>query len=160
MPGRSRSRKRRTARNSDRHVLYQDSVQAPENDSRFLSRYFKRVTGQPLRHFREDFCGTAILSCHFVRLHRSNRAVGVDLDRPTLRWAEQHNLSQLDESQRSRVQLVQGDVVAVLRPRVQMIAAMNFSYCVFKTRDEMRAYLANGVRSLRPGGLMLLDVWG
>jgi SAM-dependent methyltransferase len=160
MTTKGKGRKRRNARNSDRHVLYQESVQAPETDSRFLSRYFKRMTGQPLRRFREDFCGTATLSCHVVQLHRSNRALGVDLDGPTLAWARHHNLSQLDEDQRCRVQLVRGDVLDVRRPRVQMIAAMNFSYFVFKTRETLGAYLANGLRSLEPGGLLLLDVWG
>ncbi len=153
-------RKRRTARNSDKHVLYEESVQAPDTDSQFLSRYFKKVSGEPLRSFREDFCGTATLSSHFVRLHRDNRALGVDLDKKTLDWARHHNLSELDDGQLSRLQLVQGNVLSVRRPLVQMTAAMNFSYCVFKTRDDLQTYLTNAFRSLKPGGLMLMDVWG
>ena len=76
-------RKKLTSRNADRHDLYQRSVQAPDTDSRFFSRYFKRYVGRDLRVFREDFCGTFVLSTSFVQLHRENEAVCVDLDGPT-----------------------------------------------------------------------------
>ena len=52
---------------ADPHDLYQKSVQSPENDMELLSGYFQEYTGQPLRQFREDFCGTAYLSSYFVR---------------------------------------------------------------------------------------------
>ncbi|HXV59123.1 MAG TPA: class I SAM-dependent methyltransferase [Vicinamibacteria bacterium] len=149
-----------SARAADRHVLYQESVQAPDVDARFLARYFKRYTGQPLRTFREDFCGTAILSCEFVKLHRENRALGVDLDGPTLEWARSNNLSALAPAQRERIQLIRDDVRRVRRPRVQLLAALNFSYSVFKTRQDMGAYIENTYRSLEPGGLLVLDAWG
>lgn len=149
-----------SARAVDRHVLYQESVQAPDVDARFLARYFKRYTGRPLRRFREDFCGTAILSCEFVKLHRENRAVGVDLDGPTLEWARSNNLSALAPSQTERIQLIRDDVRRVRRPRVQLLAALNFSYSVFKTRQDMGAYIENTYRSLEPGGLVVLDAWG
>ncbi|HSF17200.1 MAG TPA: class I SAM-dependent methyltransferase [Vicinamibacteria bacterium] len=149
-----------SARAADRHVLYQESVQAPDVDARFLARYFKRYTGRPLRRFREDFCGTAILSCEFVKLHRENRAVGVDLDGPTLEWARSNNLSVLAPSQTERIQLIRDDVRRVRRPRVQLLAALNFSYSVFKTRQDMGAYIENTYRSLEPGGLVVLDAWG
>ena len=149
-----------TARTADKHVLYQNSVQSTETDARFLSRRFTQLTGEPLRHFREDFCGTASLSCEFVKLHRENRAVGVDLDRPTLRWAVRHNLSRLNEGQRGRVRLIRGNVLDIRRPRVQLIAAMNFSYWVFKSRPVLLRYMKNAYRSLLPGGIFLLDVFG
>jgi hypothetical protein len=83
-----RSTKRKlTARTADKHVLYQESVQSPESDAGFFTRYFKKLAGRPLRILREDFCGTALLCCEFVRLHGDNIAIGVDLDVPTLRWA-------------------------------------------------------------------------
>jgi hypothetical protein len=80
-------RRKWTARTADKHVLYQESVQSPEEDVRFFARRYKSLTGKPLRQFREDFCGTAKLSCEFVKLHRENTALGVDLDGSTLRWA-------------------------------------------------------------------------
>ena len=51
---------------ADPHLLYQKSVQSPELDMPFLTEYFEGYTHAPLRHFREDFCGTAFLFSHFV----------------------------------------------------------------------------------------------
>lgn len=149
-----------TARTADRHVLYQDSVQDPEGDAVYLSRYYRKVTGRELRFLREDFCGTAILSTEFVRLHEKNHAIGVDLHAPTLAWGRRHNLSQLTPEQRDRITLLRKNVLAVRRPQVQMIAALNFSYCVFKTRPDLLAYFKNTRRSLKRGGVFMIDLYG
>lgn len=162
MPGRTRSKRPAlTARTADRHALYQLSVQAPEGDTAFFARYHQKYTGRPLRVFREDFCGTALLSCHWVRRHPDNVAIGVDLCRKTLDWGRQHNVARLlRPAQRSRLQLIEADVRAVRKPQAQFIAALNFSYSVFQRRADLGAYLQNCHRSLQPGGLMFLDAWG
>jgi hypothetical protein len=41
-----------------------------------------------------------------------------------------------------------------------MIVALNFSYCVFKTRAALRAYFANARRSLARGGVFMIDMYG
>jgi SAM-dependent methyltransferase len=156
----TRSKPRFTARTADRHILYQESVQSPEEDARFFSRYYRKETGRPLRWFREDFCGTALLSCEFVRLNPDNHAVGVDLHAPTLAWARTHNVSRLTDEQKRRVRLLRGNVLDVNRPRVEATAALNFSYSVFKTREELARYIRNVYKGLRPGGLFFIDAWG
>ena len=149
-----------TARTADRHWLYQESVQAPEDDAHFFARYYKKYTGEPLRLFREDFCGTSILSCEFVKRNRKNRAMGVDLHGPTLEWARKHNLSRLDADQQERLTLVEANVLDVREPKADLIAALNFSYSVFKTRAEMGKYITRAHQSLKSGGLFVLDAWG
>lgn len=149
-----------TARLADKHVLYEKSVQAPEDDARFFARFYKKYIGAPLRLFREDFCGTAILSSAFVQLHRANRAIGVDLDQPTLDWALRHNVSRLSPEAQDRVQLIRGDVAEVREPLAELTAALNFSYSVFKTRAALGRYFDNAYRGLKPGGLFVLDAWG
>ncbi len=149
-----------TARKADKHILYQLSVQAPETDSHFFARYHKKITGRPMRVFREDFCGTAILSCNVVKNHRENRAVCVDLHAPTLAWARKHNLSQLDDKQRKRIQLIEDNVLNVKSPKADLTCALNFSYCVFKTRTELLRYLKNARKSLKKGGVFVMDAWG
>ncbi len=149
-----------TARNADKHYLYQESVQSPETDARFLARYYKKLNERPARIFREDFCGTFILSCEFVKLHRQNQAIGVDLHRPTLAWGSAHNLSRLNRDQRQRVLLVRDNVLNVRMPKVDIIAAMNFSYAVFKTRKELGAYIRSAYRSLKKDGMFIMDAWG
>jgi len=160
MPSRSR-RGRLTARNADRHVLYQEAVQAPESDAAFFARYFRKCTGQPLRLFREDFCGTAALACWFVKLHAQNRALAIDQHRPTLAWGRRHNVRRLlNAEQQQRLRLVLADVRRVHRPLAQVIAAVNFSYSVFHSRRELAGYVRHCYRALRPGGMLFLDAWG
>jgi SAM-dependent methyltransferase len=150
-----------TARTADRHVLYQRAVQAPEADARFYDRWFQRYAGRPLRVLREDFCGTAVLACHHVKRHRDNRALGVDLHWPTLAWGRIHNVRPLlDDEQRTRLTLLQQNVLDVRRPLADAILALNFSYSVFKQRAQLLAYLKNCHRSLRKGGVLFLDAWG
>jgi SAM-dependent methyltransferase len=157
----ARSTKRKlTARTADKHVLYQESVQSPESDARFFTRYFKKLSGRSLRILREDFCGTALLCCEFVRLHRENIAIGVDLDAPTLRWAHVHNLSRLPPEMRERVHLAPANVLELRRPKVDAIAALNFSYSVFKTRRELLAYVKTAYAALKHRGVLFLDAWG
>ncbi len=145
---------------ADPHDLYQKSVQSPDNDMEFLSDYFKDYTGKTLRQFREDFCGTAYLSSHFVSQHVKNQALGVDLDWPTLNWGMKHNVSHLTPDQQQRLSLVNANVLDVHEPRMQMIAALNFSYMVFHDRPTLLQYLTNAKESLQPGGLLIMDIWG
>ena len=156
----AKNKRKPTARAADKHVLYQESVQAPEEDAHFFARYYKKYTGRPLRVFREDFCGSAILSCEFVRRHRDNRAIGVDLHGPTLEWARKHNVSALEPEQQKRVSLIQRNVLEVRDPKAELIAGLNFSYSVFKTRKDFAAYIQNAFQALKPGGLFALDAWG
>lgn len=160
-PDRRARRPKLTARSADKHWLYQQSVQAPEEDSRFFARHYRRCTGRDARVFREDFCGTALLSCHWVRLHRSNRAIGVDIHGPTLDWGRRNNVADLlDPSQQRRLTLLRRNVLRAGGPRTDIVAALNFSYSVFKTRDALRAYFAAARAALRDGGLFFVDVWG
>ncbi len=148
-----------TARWADKHILYQLSVQDPEFDSKFLRKRYKKATGRRLRVFREDFCGTALLSSHMVARHDDVEAVGVDLDKKTLDWGRRHNAAKLSDSQRERLTLIEGNVLDVTAP-ADLIAALNFSFNCFHTRADLGAYMANAHQSLNPGGLLVLDVWG
>ena len=115
-----KKRSKLTARTADKHVLYQRSVQAHADDAKFYSRRFKKYTGRDLRVFREDFCGTAVLSCHHVLQHPDNIAIGVDLDQPTLDWGIEHNVDVLlNDEQKSRLHLLNKNVLEVSTPTVE-----------------------------------------
>ena len=51
-------------------------------------------------------------------------------------------------------------MLSVRRPKVDLTCAFNFSYSVFKQRSQMQAYADNAFRSLKPGGLLVIDAWG
>ena len=150
----------RTAKTSDRHELYQLSVQAPEVDAPFFAKYHLKVTGRPARVLREDFCGTAYLAAHWVTLHRENQAIGVDLDGPTLDWGRKHIIAALDEGQQARIELHRADVSLVRTAACDVIVALNFSYSFFMTRETLRGYFEHARQDIRPGGLLMLDAWG
>jgi SAM-dependent methyltransferase len=141
-------------------LLYQLAVQAPAEDAALFARWFRRATGRPLHLLREDFCGTAAIVCAFVVGGQERKAIGVDHDAATLAWARSRNLAALPPKARTRVQLHCADVHAVRSPRADLIVALNFSYSVFHQRAELLRYLKASRRALRPGGAVLLDVFG
>src|SRR5271156_1085136 len=64
---RSPRRTKYSARTADPHELYQLSVQSPENDIEFLVETFKKLRKRTPYRFREDFCGTALLSATWIQ---------------------------------------------------------------------------------------------
>jgi len=145
---------------ADRHRCYEVSVQSVDAEVDFVDETFKDLRGRKPRLMREDFCGTANSSCEWVRRRPTNRAIGVDLDEPTLEWARANSLAHLKPAQRKRITLLRGDVTAVKTEPADVILAMNFSYYIFKTRDSLRAYFRNVRRSLAPDGLFIMDSYG
>ncbi len=143
----------------DPHILYECSVQDPEFDLEFFAKTFKRRNRRVMRTLREDFCGTATLACQWVGQHADNRAWGVDLDKPTLDWGREHHVSRLDGAA-DRVELIQGDVLTTRTPPADIVAALNFSYSIFTTREQLRNYFAQVRKSLKGDGMFFLDAFG
>jgi len=158
----ARTKKKLTARTADKHQLYQWAVQEPDAEISFISSNFKRLRGRPAVTLREDFCGTALSACAWVKKRAANTAVGVDLCADTLAWGKAHNLAALTEEQRSRVTLLCQDVRTPTGPckGVDIALAMNFSYWVFKTRPELLAYFTSVRKSLGKQGVFFLDHYG
>jgi SAM-dependent methyltransferase len=147
-------------KSTDRHYLYQESVQSPEEHIKFFDHVYELAHGRLPRILKEDFCGTAFLSAEWVRTRPDNVAIGVDLDEETLEWGRQNNLSSLDDEQLGRITLHHADVRDITEPKADVLAALNFSYFEFKTRDELRGYFEKARRSLAPGGLFIVDMFG
>lgn len=163
MPKRKKTQKVRrppALPSTDRHWLYQESVQSPEEHVVIFDRMYTAKHGRPASLLKEDFCGTAFLSAAWVRERPNNVAIGVDLDEATLAWGRDHNIAPLKKDERARITLIRDDVLHVTRPQVDILAALNFSYCEFKTRDALRAYFEGTRRSLKPDGILILDLFG
>lgn len=143
----------------DKYVLYEASVQGAEYDLDFMERVYRRLNNRRFRLFREDFCGTALVASSWVLRRPENRAWGVDLDGPTLEWARAHRLARMREHAH-RLALIERDVRRVTQPKVDVVAALNYSYWVFHQRRDLLAYFRAVRRSLRPGGLFFLTVFG
>ena len=155
-----KKKKRRGPDSRDIHRLYEMAVQCPEEDIKFFDRvYSKKKNSRAPKTLKEDFCGTALLSAEWVRTRPDNEAVGVDLDKATLDWAMENNITPLGSDQ-NRVRLIHADVLKVQEPKVDVVAALNFSYFTFKTRRELRGYFENARASLAPGGILVVDIFG
>ncbi len=156
----SRKKKRLGPKSTDRHWLYQESVQSPGEHITFFDRVYKQAHGRLPRILKEDFCGTAFLAADWVRERPDNIAIGVDLDEPTLEWGKEQNIAPLEAEEKERVILHLADVREINEPKVDVVAALNFSYFEFHTRESLRNYFECVRKSLAPGGLLVLDMFG
>jgi len=148
------------ASRADRHLLYELSVQYAASEIEFVDDTFKSLRGRRARLLREDFCGTANVSCEWVRRRKGNRAIGVDIDPGVLQWGEDNNLSKLTGSQRARIDLRCENVLSTKTDPPDIVSAMNFSYWLFKERGQLQRYFRRVRESLAEGGIMFLDAYG
>ena len=158
--GRTKRGTRSQAKQADRYALYQESVQDPPADVDLVDRVFKNHFGRYPDTLREDFCGTFAMACAFVERRPTNRAWGVDLDPEPLRWGRKHNLAALNEDQRSRVTLIQGDVLDVDHGPIDVTVAFNFSYFIFKQRSQLLLYFEKSRARLHEEGIFVIDLYG
>jgi len=144
----------------DIHWLYEASVQNVDTDLDIAKRIYARHWKRPPLTIREDFCGTGKLACRWVERKKTHQAWGIDLHQPTLDWGVKYNLSLLTEPEKQRVHLVCGDVLDAQTPPVDMAFALNFSFCVFKTRDLLLNYFKQAAKALNTEGLFVVDIYG
>ena len=144
----------------DKYELYRKAVQSAENDVVFLRDTYKELKGKLPRVFREDFCGTFALSTEWIKLNPRHEAIGIDLDPEPMAYGRQHYLSQLKPDQQRRMRLIEGNVLDPHLPKADIIAAMNFSYFCFKSRDLMKNYFSNALKTLNKDGILLMDIFG
>jgi hypothetical protein len=148
------------AEQADRHILYQKSVQDPVGDADLIQEKFKEIRGRDAISFREDFCGTAILSVAWCQSNGNRTAQGVDLCEETLEWGRRNNIEPAGQSVAERVELIHANVLDVQSPEVDVTCAFNFSYCIFKDRDSLRSYFQAARKGLNDDGILMLDIYG
>ena len=149
-----------TARTADRYRLYLSSVQDPEHEVHILRRVYKDSFGKDPLTLREDFCGTAAICAEWVRKGPDKQAWGIDLDPEPLAWGKLYNVSPLQPHQQQRVHLVEADVRSRQKHKVDVVAAQNFSFQIFKDRNVLRDYFKHAYANLDRNGVFLLDMMG
>jgi hypothetical protein len=153
-------RKPMLAERADKFVCYQKSVQTPDHEVDFFGQAYREAyRGKPYS-LREDFCGTFAVCCRWVASHKRRTALAVDLCAETLQWGRDHNLAKLTDNQKSRVRVIEQDVRKRNRPQVDVLAAQNFSFWIFKTRHEVVDYFKIARANLRVKGIMVMDMMG
>jgi hypothetical protein len=138
---------------------YQKSVQSADHEIEFFEQAFKDAYRRKPYSLREDFCGTFSVCCEWVKSNRKRTAIGVDLCPETLQWGRDNNLSKLSDTQQERIELLEQDVRKT-GDTVDLLAAQNFSFWIFKTRDEVIEYFKAAHANLNDQGVMVMDMMG
>ncbi len=160
MPHRRRVAKKNPDHSFDKYQLYHRAVQSAEGDVLFFKDTYRELKKKEAKILREDFCGTFALSCEWVKLSSKYQAVGIDLDPEPLEYGRHHYLNKLKPEQQKRIELFEKNVLSAGLPGADISVAMNFSYFIFKTRSEMKAYFSNVYRSLKKDGIFIMDLFG
>ena len=148
------------ASRADKHELYEASVQMPDHEVKFFQQaYGDHRNGAPYV-LGEDFCGTFSVSCSWVKSDPKRLAIGYDTCPETLRWGREHNWSALKPEQRERVTLHEKDVLLRSGPSLDVLAAQNFSFWFFKTREQVLRYFRVALSNLADDGIMVIDMMG
>lgn len=168
--GKTKSRTRRSdkrkvgqrtlAEKADKFACYQQSVQSPENEVEFFEQAYRDAFNRRPHSLREDFCGTFSVCCEWVKSSPERSALAVDLCEETLQWGRDHNLSPLSAEQQKRVRIECQDVRQRNRPQVDVLAAQNFSFWIFKTRGEVIDYFRTARANIKRDGIMVMDMMG
>ncbi|MCZ6559263.1 MAG: class I SAM-dependent methyltransferase [Gammaproteobacteria bacterium] len=157
---RKRKQQPKQADTADRHYLYEQSVQGVEHEAEFLADTFKEIRGREATLLREDFCGTANAACEWVKVDERHRAICVDLDADVLAYGRKKHVSALSPDAQQRITLINGDVLIEKTEPADILAAFNFSYFIFKTREELRRYFSAARDAIKDDGLFFLDIYG
>jgi len=143
-----------------KYKLYEEAVQSPEWQVNYLPQYYTWLFGKPPTSMREDFCGTARISCEWVKLSPKNRAVGIDLDPKTLAYAKSVNMAGLTAPQKKQISLLKQDVLKPTKEKFDWIGAYNFSFYTFHERQTLVKYLRAAYQSLNKKGCLFLEMAG
>ncbi|NDG84548.1 MAG: class I SAM-dependent methyltransferase, partial [Proteobacteria bacterium] len=94
----------------DKYRHYENSVQTPEEHVRIFDRIFLDARGRQALSLREDFCGTFLISCEWVKSHPARTSVGVDLDPEPLAYGFKNGYRALKPSERRRISILRENV--------------------------------------------------
>ncbi|MCX7977609.1 MAG: class I SAM-dependent methyltransferase [Bdellovibrionaceae bacterium] len=157
---RRRVQKKQGSSDFDKYDLYRRSVQSPEGDVIFFRKLYRELRGQNPKDLREDFCGTGLVAMEWARLRPFHRGYGVDIDPEPMHYGREKYLSRLPIHVRSRVRLLEKNVLEEGLPQADIVLAINFSYFIFKEREKLYRYFKNCLQSLRKKGILIIDVFG
>lgn len=144
----------------EKHRLYESSVQNPDADVEFIQEVYKRHFGREPRSLREDFGGTGYLACQWVKKHPDNRAHVVDLDPEPIEYGKKTHYAALNSEQKECVTYYLKNVLGPMDFQAEVVVAFNFSYFIFKKRQQLKEYFQKVYNDLPQGGMFCLDLFG
>ncbi|OIQ19161.1 MAG: hypothetical protein BM556_07700 [Bacteriovorax sp. MedPE-SWde] len=143
-----------------KYQLYESSVQNHECDIEFINKQYKKFFKKPALTFREDFGGTAAMACDWVKQSPDHKAWGIDLDPEPIAYGKENHYSRLNDNQKSRMEYIEGNVLADYPFKADITVAFNFSYFIFKERRLLVEYFAKVKEGLSKDGVFFVDIFG
>jgi hypothetical protein len=143
-----------------KYSLYENSVQNADGEIETLQTISKLERGKLAKVLREDFCGTGLLTCAWVKQGPQYQSIGLDLDPVPLSYGHLHHYEKLSAKEKKQVQMLECNVLDAPNRPVDLVAALNFSYFIFKSREMLKLYFKSVFDSLPPGALFVLDLFG
>lgn len=159
-PIQKKHNKQTLADKADKYDCYQQSVQEPEHEIDIFDQAFREAYNRKALKLREDFCGTFAVCCYWVESDSKRSAWGIDLCEETLQWGKNNNLNKLKGKDSRRVTVMEQDVRERSTPQVDVLAAQNFSFWIFKTREEVLEYFKVAYANLASEGVIVMDMMG
>lgn len=144
----------------EKYRLYEDSVQNPSNDISIINKEFQRYFKRKPVSIREDFCGTGYLSCTWVKQSPKHLAHGIDLDSEPIAYGQKTHFKKLKPDQQKRMHYHKDNVLGQFSFKTDVIAALNFSYFIFKERDQLIRYFKQVHKGLAKTGAFIMDLFG
>jgi SAM-dependent methyltransferase len=143
-----------------KYELYEKSVQSPEVHVQMIETMYRECIGASAKSLREDFCGTCLVSTEWIKSASSRSALGLDLDPEPLAYGRSQHYAQLSPEQKRRFAQKRANVLRPTARKFDVIMAGNFSFFVFKERKVLVEYFRSAYRSLKPRGILALEMMG
>lgn len=139
----------------NKYEFYQKSVQNVKKETEFFRKTYRMIFNKVPNTFREDFCGTGLLSCEWVKNNVMSSAVGIDIDQEALDYGEANNINC------DRVKLINQNVLDEFNPddKFDVICSLNYSHFLLNKRSELLTYFKN-VRKNITKGIFIIDFFG
>ena len=145
----------------NKYLYYENSVQTPEEHVRIFDRMFHEIRGRIPMNLKEDFCGTFMISCEWVRSHPKRMSLGVDLDPEPIAYGRKNAYLRLTPAEKKRVKILKEDVCTPIKSaKADVIGAGNFSFNIFKTKEQMVRYFKAAHQTLGKDGIFVLEMAG
>lgn len=144
----------------EKYKLYEASVQNPAADIHFINKEYKKMMKRAPLTLREDFCGTGIMACEWVKQSFQHKAFGIDLDMEPITFGVDHHYLPMTEEQQSRMKYIRGNVLENYEMQTDVIVAFNFSYFLFKKRNDLLAYFKQVRKHMGKETVFFLDLFG
>lgn len=157
---RRRAAKKNPKHQIDKYTFYTQAVQSPETDVDFLRETYRELKGKSAETLREDFCGTFCLSTAWIKDRPQHKAWAVDFDPEPLEYGRRHYFEKLSAKAQKRLNICESNVLTAKLPEADIAVAVNFSYFIFKKREQLKTYFKNVLTSLRKNGIFVMDVFG